>query len=432
MEYIDGITLRQLIDRLGTTNNPHLGIETVLHESAIDSKPPRIRFDDLTVGEADSFEQSQQARRALEAITPEAEKIITAPAYIRRVCEIGRDAALALQHAHEQGVIHRDIKPQNIMLDRNGQIHVIDFGIARFFDGNTLTQTGALVGTPMYMSPEQVSGRVHVDHRSDIYSLGLVMYELLTLRRPLYAPTREAILRGVITKAAIPLNWKNHGVPRAVESVVHQAISKDPDERYQSAAEFAEDLQRFLDGGDVQASPYRYKFDQREILAERPRAVTSTVFYFGLLAIMYIFLALPLEFAQVMHNRNRTPPPDMVNIGLTCLGFCGVAVISCVVVWGLAAGRIWARWLGVASAVAATGLSGQYFVRFVAGIIRGFGAAELVSLAFVLTPHLLITAGGCAAIYVLLLHRSTSNWFQFAKHLRSEHAAIVSEVHEPR
>ena len=130
--------------------------------------------------------------------------MIASTGYLRHVCEIVRDVARALDHAHQQGVVHRDIKPQNIMIDQRGGVKVIDFGVARFYDDATITQQGQLVGTPMYMSPEQVAGHA-VDGRSDIYSLGLVMYELLTLRRPLVAPTREAILRGVVTKAMVPL-----------------------------------------------------------------------------------------------------------------------------------------------------------------------------------------------------------------------------------
>ncbi len=98
-------------------------------------------------------------------------------------------------------MIHRDVKPENLLLDRQGQVRLIDFGIARFFEDATVTSTGQIVGTPMYMSPEQVTGRLEIDHRTDVYSLGLVLYELLTLGRPVVAPTREGVLRHVVTKA---------------------------------------------------------------------------------------------------------------------------------------------------------------------------------------------------------------------------------------
>src|SRR5437763_5467688 len=96
-----------------------------------------------------------------------------------------RDVARALAYAHGEGVVHRDVKPENLMLDPKGRVHLIDFGLARFFDDVSVTNTGQLVGTPLYMSPEQVTGRIKVDHRTDVYSLGLVLYELLTLRTPI-------------------------------------------------------------------------------------------------------------------------------------------------------------------------------------------------------------------------------------------------------
>jgi serine/threonine protein kinase len=150
---------------------------------------------------------------------------------------------------------------------------LIDFGLARFYEDVTLTNTGALVGTPMYMSPEQVTGRIELDHRTDIYSLGLVLYEMLTLGRPFSSPTRESMLRQIVTKAMIPLSWKNRAVPRDLESVVHKATAKDPDDRYQSALAFAEDLRCVLSRGSIAARPYRYKLDGRDIAAERPRGI---------------------------------------------------------------------------------------------------------------------------------------------------------------
>src|SRR5262249_4918259 len=148
-------------------------------------------------------------------------------------------------------------KPGNLMLDRQGQIHVIDFGVARFFEDATITRTGQLVGTPMYMSPEQVTGHLTVDHRSDIYSLGLVLYELLTLRPPIAAATREGILRNIVRKSLPPVSWQNKAIPQDLESIVHKAAARDSDERYGNAGELATDLQNHLDGKQVTANPYR-------------------------------------------------------------------------------------------------------------------------------------------------------------------------------
>ena len=176
------------------------------------------------------------------------------------------------------------------MLDRDRRVHVIDFGLARFFEDATLTNTGALVGTPMYMSPEQVTGRFGIDHRTDIYSLGLVLYELLTLRRPIAAPTREGILRQIATKALPPVSWRNRAVPRDLEAVVHKATAKDPDERYQTA-----DASPPTWGtGSRQAGhgqPYRYKFDVRRSSPTVPRRVCSPGF--GSLVLLALLPALP-------------------------------------------------------------------------------------------------------------------------------------------
>src|SRR5262249_24529652 len=134
----------------------------------------------------------------------------------------------------------------------------------------TLTRTGALVGTPMYMSPEQVTGRLKLDRRTDIYSLGLVLYELLTLRRPISATTREDILRAIATNALTPASWHNRAIGADLEGVIHKATARDPDQRYASAVEMATDLQYWLDGKPVSANRYRYFFDRREIVLRRP------------------------------------------------------------------------------------------------------------------------------------------------------------------
>ena len=142
-----------------------------------------MRFDDRTETYSDE-PAPEENRIGPGEVSPEASRLMGTKDYIRRICEIVNTVALALAHAHERGVIHRDVKPENILLDRCGNAYLIDFGLARFFQDATVTQTGALLGTPMYMSPEQITGRIELDHRTDIYSLGIVLYEMLTLRRP--------------------------------------------------------------------------------------------------------------------------------------------------------------------------------------------------------------------------------------------------------
>ena len=275
MEFIDGVSLRTVIDRLASASDPLATIESAVRTgSPGEGRAPTIRFDDPTKTDAHT-DAEEGTRTEPGPLSPGARRLIDTRDHIRRCGEIIREAALALAHAHERGVVHRDIKPENLMLDRDLRVHVIDFGIARFFEDTTLTATGALIGSPMYMSPEQVTGRIGIDPRTDLYSLGLVLYELLSLRRPHTATTREGILRQVVTKPLPPVSWRNRAVPRDLEAVVHKATAKDPDERYQTADDLAADLGNWLDGRPVTATPLSLQFDVREIIADRPSSVTA-------------------------------------------------------------------------------------------------------------------------------------------------------------
>lgn len=157
------------------------------------------------------------------------------------------DVADALHHAHQQGVVHRDIKPSNMMLSADGRLSVTDFGLARILDQPGVTVTGEFVGTPAYMSPEQITaGRVPVDHRTDIYSLGAAFYELLTLRPPFTAKGRDQLLAMVIQKDPPSPRSVDPKTPRDLETICLKCLEKDPDRRYQSAKELADDLRRFV------------------------------------------------------------------------------------------------------------------------------------------------------------------------------------------
>ncbi len=174
--------------------------------------------------------------------------------FFRSAARLGVDAARALDYAHEHGVIHRDIKPGNIMLDRDGKVWVTDFGLAHIETDVSLTMSGDLLGTPRYMSPEQVHGRrAIIDHRSDIYSLGATLYELLTLQ-PLFASTdRVELLRQIATEDPAPARQIDPRIPADLETIVLKATAKDPQERYETASAVADDLQRFLDHQPIRA-----------------------------------------------------------------------------------------------------------------------------------------------------------------------------------
>jgi serine/threonine protein kinase len=164
-----------------------------------------------------------------------------------RAAALIADVADALHHAHQQGVTHRDIKPSNLLLSSDGRLSVTDFGLARILEQPGMTVTGEFVGTPAYMSPEQVTaGRIPVDHRTDIYSLGATLYELLTLRPPFRADGRDRLLAMVIQKEPVAPRSLDPKVPRDLETICLKCLEKDPDRRYQSAKELADDLRRYV------------------------------------------------------------------------------------------------------------------------------------------------------------------------------------------
>ncbi len=162
----------------------------------------------------------------------------------REVAQMIRDAADALQHAHESGIVHRDIKPSNLLLDRKGKLWVADFGLAKL-PGSDLTATNDLLGTLRYMSPEQVAGR-SVDGRSDVYSLGATLYELITGVPAFDAEDRRALLRKVMEEDPVLPRHRKNGIPLDLETICRKSMAKDPNVRYQSAGELRDDLQRFL------------------------------------------------------------------------------------------------------------------------------------------------------------------------------------------
>ncbi|HOB72939.1 MAG TPA: WD40 repeat domain-containing serine/threonine protein kinase [Phycisphaerae bacterium] len=193
-------------------------------------------------------------RKPQGAVSPRS--LIGDESYVRQVVTMIRDIAQALQYAHSQGVTHRDIKPDNLLMDQEGKLHLVDFGLARVLEEDNLTLTGELMGTPLYMSPEQVAaGRIGIDHRTDLYSLGVVLYHLLCLQPPYEAPTREALLRAIVIHSPPPLSSRNPAVSRELETIVHHAMEKDPDRRYASGAELADDLDRWLAGKPISLRP---------------------------------------------------------------------------------------------------------------------------------------------------------------------------------
>jgi WD40 repeat protein/serine/threonine protein kinase len=174
--------------------------------------------------------------------------------FFRTVANLGIQAAEALEHAHELGVVHRDIKPANLLVDGCGNLWITDFGLAHCHSQPALTMTGDLVGTLRYMSPEQALGkRLLIDHRTDLYSLGVTLYELLTLEPDFSGRDREELLRQIAFEEPPAPHHRNKAIPKELETIILKTMEKNPEARYATAKEAADDLQRFLDQKPIQA-----------------------------------------------------------------------------------------------------------------------------------------------------------------------------------
>jgi WD40 repeat protein/serine/threonine protein kinase len=238
MQFVEGQTLATLVAALKRAQGTTAEASVVLSggPTAVQCPAP----DALTTPQVQSPSTTEQS-------APDA-------SYFRRVACWGAQAAEALDHAHVQGVVHRDVKPANLMVDARGHLQILDFGLARLQGDAGVTVSGDLVGTLRYMSPEQAVGRPEaVDHRTDVYSLGATLYELLALQPAFKGPDRQEVLRQIAFEEPRPLRALNRSIPADLETIVLKAMAKEVAERYRTAAELADDLKRFLDDRPIQA-----------------------------------------------------------------------------------------------------------------------------------------------------------------------------------
>jgi hypothetical protein len=232
MQFIDGQTLAALIGELRRTSGSKASAEA----------EPTGPYTPSGGGETAAVAALSTARST------------RSPAFFRSVAELGRQAAEALEHAHQLGVIHRDIKPGNLLVDSRGNLWITDFGLAHCQSQASLTMTGDLVGTVRYMSPEQaLAQRVVIDHRTDVYSLGATLYELLTLVPAFSGQDRQELLRQIAFEEPRPPRRLNKAIPAELETIVLKAMEKNAAERYGTAQELADDLERWLKDEPIRA-----------------------------------------------------------------------------------------------------------------------------------------------------------------------------------
>ena len=210
---------------------------------------------------------------------------------VRQTARLCAQIARALEHAHEHGVVHRDMKPANIIVDAEGAPHLTDFGLAKR-DGAevTIAVTGEVLGTPAYMAPEQVRDGHAAEPRSDVYSLGVILYEMLTGRRPFVGGKRLLLHQVLHDDPRPPRSW-NRAVPRDLETVCLKAMAKRPEERYASAGEMADDLERYSRGEPVRARRLPRWLRAMRWARRRPAVATSWLLAIGLLAVIPLALA---------------------------------------------------------------------------------------------------------------------------------------------
>lgn len=222
--------------------------------------------------------------------------------YVELACRWVLALADALDHAHAAGVVHRDVNPSNVMLRPDGRAQLFDFGLARLADTPSMTRAGEFTGTPYYVSPEQVAGGGEsADARSDVYSAGVTLYELLTLRRPFEGDSTAEVLNRIQTGEPTPPRRVDPGIPRDLELVCLTAIDRDRARRYGSAAELAADLRRFLAFEPVAARPLGRAERALRLVRRRPWAAVAA----ALAALLLVGLPPALLWANAIARRER-------------------------------------------------------------------------------------------------------------------------------
>lgn len=240
---------------------------------------------------------------------------------VREVLTAIRDVAMALAYAHSEGIVHRDIKPQNILIDHSGHVFLTDFGLARELLSDTkLTESGTIMGTASYLSPEQARGDTkRVGTQSDVYSLGATLYTLLTGMVPFAGNDLVTVVQDVLTKTPMSVRRVNPSTPKDVETIIEKAMAKEIERRYQTAHELADDIDRFLRGEAIRAHPPSLTYRARKSIARHPLATTVITFVIAFIAGgLAFYFVLQKKETQVETEKQRAE--KLVNAVLEDLG----------------------------------------------------------------------------------------------------------------